>query len=338
MELTYPQEAQTDFDTSILSFDDDIRALRSALKSSPNVSRTEIEPSPIPEHLHTLETNAQEMAHLLESLVSHFDLCVNAIRHTEGGYAAVRKAANSQPPDAEHVSVSGVMATEDDSTIGEPVSEEERAEMLKVLEADAAQVEDVVMELREFLNEMEVKHEAILEYVASLSNTHKETTAAYQILDGVSARLPGYIIASQDFRARWEDTKLNIQDQLNELESIRFFYENYQSSYDGLILEVHRRKTAEEKVKSIMRKAMEQVEKVLEVDTKEREGFRLDVGDYLPVDLWPGVNAKPATWGWGPVGGKEGGDCHVDGLVPELGKGIIEAAARRDRDRQRGDR
>lgn len=290
------------------------------------------------------------MAHLLESLVSHFDLCVNAIRHTEGGYAAVRKAANSQPPDAEHVSVSGVMATENDSTIGEPVSEEERAEMLKVLEADAAQVEDVVMELRELLNEMEVRHEAILEYVASLNSTHEEITRAYQILDGVSARLPGYIVASQEFRARWEDTKLNIQEELNELESMRIFYENYQSSYDGLILEVHRRKGCEEKVKGILKRAMEQVEKVIDQDGREREGFRLDVGEYLPVDLWPGVNAKPARWEWGIVGGGGGvggGGERQDGsgegvdrcvLVPELGKSVVEAAARRDRERQRQDR
>jgi autophagy-related protein 17 len=203
------------------------------------------------------------------------------------------------------------------------------------------------MELREFLNEMELKHETIIEYVASLNTTHAEITSTYQILDGVSARLPGYIIASQDFRTRWEDTKLNIQEQLNELESMRVFYENYQSSYDGLILEVQRRKNSEEKVRGIMRKAMEQIEKVYEVDLKEREGFRLDVGDFLPVDLWPDVNTAPARWEFGLVGGGsstsgEKGAGPVEGdsgkIVPALGQEVVEMAARRDRERLRGER
>jgi autophagy-related protein 17 len=85
------------------------------------------------------------MAALLDSLVQHFDLCVNAIRHTEGGYAAVRKAASSQPPGAEAVSVSGVMNTENDPPSDEPISDEERREMFDVLEKDASQVDDVVM-------------------------------------------------------------------------------------------------------------------------------------------------------------------------------------------------
>ncbi|KAF4635311.1 hypothetical protein G7Y89_g2776 [Cudoniella acicularis] len=331
------KEAQTEFDSSILSFDDDLRALKNSMTSSPKPGSSQSHndlSSPLPEHLHTLESHAQEMASLLESLVSHFDLCVNAIRHTEGGYAAVRKAASSQPPGAEPVSVSGVMNAEHESAHEEPVSEEERREMLDVLEKDAAQVEDVVMELREFLAEMEAKHDAILDYVSSLTSTHNETTNAYQILEGVGARLPRYIIASQDFRIRWEEMKMQIQEQLSELESMRLFYENYHSSYDGLIVEVYRRKQSEEKVKSIMRKAMEQIDKVYEVDMKEREGFRLDVGDYLPVDLYPGVNTPAPKWDFTLAEGQSPGVS----FVPELERGVVEAAGRRERDRRRGDR
>ncbi|KAH7396000.1 autophagy-related protein 17 [Cadophora sp. MPI-SDFR-AT-0126] len=328
------KEAQTEFDSSILSFDDDLRTLKAAMKASPQSSTSQSHDdlsSPIPSHLQTLETNAQEMAALLDSLVSHFDLCVNAIRHTEGGYAAVRKAASSQPPEAEPVSVSGVMNTENDPTADNPISPEERQEMLDVLEKDAAQVEDVVMELRDYLNDMEAKHEEVIEHISVLTRTHNETTAAYSILEAVGARLPGYIIASQDFRLHWEETKLNIQEQLSELESMRVFYENYFSSYDSLILEVYRRKQSDEKVKSIMRKAVEQIEKVYEADMKEREGFRVDVGDYLPVDLWPGVNAPARKWEFVPVEEKE----WAVGSMPVLERTVVEAAGRRDRERQR---
>ncbi|PBP16165.1 kinase activator [Diplocarpon rosae] len=330
------KEAQTEFDSSILSFDDDLRLLKAAMKASPQNSTLQNHDSSsslIPSHLHTLEGNAQDMAALLDSLVQHFDLCVNAIRHTEGGYAAVRKAASSQPPEAEQISVSGVMNTEDNPNSDEALSEEERKEMLDVLEKDAAQVDDVVMELQDYLVDMEAKHEEVLEHVATLFATHDETTAAYNALEAVAVRLSGYIIASQDFRLRWEEIKGNIHKQLNELESMRMFYENYYCSYDGLILEVHRRKQAEDKVKSIMRKAMDQIEKVHEADMKEREGFRVDVGDYLPVDLWPEVNAPARRWGFNPVNEEEG-----MGSVPMLDKTIVEAAGRRERERRRAER
>ncbi|KAE8454352.1 autophagy- protein 17 [Mollisiaceae sp. DMI_Dod_QoI] len=331
------KEAQTEFDSSILSFDDDLRALKAAMKSSPQPSTSQSHndfSSPIPTLLHTLEINAQEMAGLLDSLVSHFDLCVNAVRHTEGGYAAVRKAASSQPPGAEAVSVSGVMNTEHDTSVEEPISDEERAQMLDVLEKDAAQVDEVVMELREYLNDMEAKHEAIIEHVSALTTTYNDTTAAYQMLEAVGARLSSYIIASQDFRIRWEDIKANIQEQLAELESMRLFYENYFSSYDGLLLEVHRRKQCEDKAKAIMRKAMEQVEKVYEADMKEREGFRVDVGDYLPVDLWPDVNATAPKWKFALADGQDG----KKSTVPDLNRGIVEAAGRREKERRRMER
>ncbi|TVY34410.1 Autophagy-related protein [Lachnellula occidentalis] len=330
------KEAQTDFDTSILSFDDDLRALKTAMTCpSKSVSQSQSHStlsSPIHTHLQTLESHAQEMASLLDSLVRHFDLCVNAIRHTEGGYAAVRKAASSQPPGSDPVSVSGVINTE--SAPDEPISPDERRQMLDVLEHDASQVDDVVEELREFLAEMEGKHDAILEHVAALTTAYTDTTNAYHVLEGVGARLSGYIIASQEFRLRWDETKAQIQDQLSELESMRLFYENYFSSYDSLILEVYRRKECEEKVKGIVDRAMEQMGRLYEADMKEREGFRLDVGDFLPVDLYPGVNKPAPVWEFV----LRNGDGVGEGSVPELQRGAIEAAGKREKDRQRNER
>ncbi|QSZ31503.1 hypothetical protein DSL72_001070 [Monilinia vaccinii-corymbosi] len=285
--------AQTAFDTSILSFDDDLRSLKSAFRFR-KVSRQSS--SPIPKHLHTLEGHAQEMASLLSSLSSHFDLCVNAIRHTEGGYAAVRNAASNPPPGAEPVSVSGVMMTSHDNIHEDLISEHERREMLSILEKDAAEVEDVVMELRDRLNEMEIQHDAILDYVSHLTEQFKETSNTYKMLEGVYERLTGYVIASQEFYAQWEGTKAQIHERMNELEGMRLFYENYHSSYDGLILEFHRRKIAEEKAKTIARKAMEQISKLYDVDMKERNDFKNEVGDFLPVDLYPGINAPAPKW------------------------------------------
>jgi autophagy-related protein 17 len=327
------QEARTEFDTSILAFDNDLRALKTAMTASPKLSSSQsqshasLATSPIPDSLNALEIHAQEMASLLDSLVSHFDLCVNAIRHTEGGFAAVRKAASSLPPGAEPVSVSGVMNAESQNLNEEPLSEEERTEMLQVLENDAAQVEDVVAELRERLSEMETKHEAILEHVSILTAEYSSTITAFTILENISAHLPGYIMSSSDFRLHWEETKQQIREQLEELEGMRVFYENYHASYDAMILEVHRRKKSEDKIKAIVRKAMEQISEESELDMRERAAFKGDVGDYIPQDLWTGVGAKVPKWEFVQTGG-EGVE------TPKLERTVVEAAKCREKQRQ----
>lgn len=272
------------------------------------------------------------MAALLHSLVTHFDLCVNAIRHTEGGYAAVTKAASDLPPGAEPVSVSGVMKTSQSISEEEPMSEEERREMLIVLENDANEVEDVVAELRERLAEMETRFEVIQNHLAQLTATKDTTLSAFSILEAISSHLPGYLMASTDFRLHWEETKLQIQEQLDELEGMRLFYENYHASYDHLLLEVYRRRQAEDKVKAMIKKATEQIEKVVEADMRERENFRSDVGDFLPGDLWNGVASAAPRWEFAQVE-KDGQKAHLDS--PELQRGVVEAAAKRDRERQR---
>ena len=267
------------------------------------------------------------MASLLDSLSSHFDLCVNAIRHTEGGFAAACKAASALPPGADLVSISGVMNAESQNLDEEPLSNEERTEMLHVLENDAAQVEDVVAELKEHLSEMETKHEAILEHVYDLTTDFTSTTTAFSILENISANLPGYIMASADFRIQWEETKQHIREQLEDLEGMRVFYENYHASYDAMILEVHRRKKSEDKVKTIMRKAMEQIEEESALDTRERVAFKGDVGDYIPQDLWTGVGSHAPKWEFVQTE-EEGSD------IPKLDRTVIEAAKGREKQRQ----
>ncbi|KAG9243498.1 autophagy-related protein 17, partial [Calycina marina] len=332
------REAQTSFDSSMMSFDNDYHALKSAITASPTLTTSQfndsLSHSPIPEHLQVLETNAQEMAALLDSLVSHFDLCVNAIRHTEGGYAAVRKAASHQPPDVEPVSVSGVMGTSQHTGEEEAVNEEERREMLAVLQTDASQVEDVVAELSEHLADMESIYLSITDHVSNLSSTYDSTISAFTILEALSAHLPGYLMAASDFTMQWEDTKSGIQEQLDELEAMRIFYENYHASYDGLILEVFRRKQAEEKVKALIKKTMDQIEKIRQADSVQREAFRVDVEDFMPGDLWGGVGVTAPKWDLVQTCADAANSKTFVGSTPELSRSVVEAAGKRDRDRQ----
>ncbi|RKF75999.1 Autophagy-related protein 17 [Golovinomyces cichoracearum] len=320
--------AQTEFDSAILSYDDDLNALKTSL-ITPLTARSISEQSLItPYHLRSLESHAQQMVDLLESLIKHFDLCVTAIRNTEGGTAAVRKATLSQHLGEDVLSVSGVRTPDNLLVDEEPISDEDLQEILGILEKDAAQVDDAVMELQGLLADMEIKHQAILDLVASLNTAYEKTTRAYQMLELVGLRLRGYIFASHDFRIRWYETKSKIHSQLSELESIRLFYESYYNSYDSLILEVHRRKLCQDRAQNILNKASDELNRIYQSDFREREEFCADVGEYLPLDLWPGISDVAPHWKFIRV------DSGNNNQIPSMSPGVVERAAKRTRQRQ----
>jgi autophagy-related protein 17 len=82
---------------------------------------------------------------------------------------------------------------------------------------------------------------------------------------------------------------------------MRDFYEGYASAYDSLILEVARRRAVDERVRNIWAKARDSVDKILDQDRTARDTFRHDVGDFLPTDLWAGVQGPARRWQVVPV-------------------------------------
>jgi autophagy-related protein 17 len=312
-----------------------------SLSASKSAQQIDIS-STTPILLQKLEQTAAEMAQLLDSLVAHFDLCVNAIKHTEGGFAAVKQAVSDKTtasgvllPDG--VTVSGVIRdaeveanTGGDGVEDEEFSEDDRRQMLAVLANDAAEVEDVVIELHQLLGSMEEMASEIQARITVLQSEYTSTTSAFTILEGIANRLPTYLAASDIFIQSWDDHKDTIARQMEEVESMRTFYEGYLSSYNNLILEVQRRHNAEEKMKNVLRKAMESVQKLHAVDRKERDTFRRDVGDFLPADLWPGLISDAPRWEINVLGEDDGIES-----TPQLNKGIVEAAVKREREKER---
>ncbi|KAI9823018.1 MAG: autophagy protein 17 [Thelocarpon impressellum] len=315
------QDAQREFGETAKAFDDDLASVRAALmaKSGAWTSRDDVG-SPIPPALHSLESHAKEMADGLESLVRHFDFCVTAIKHTEGGGAAAQNITGDLP--------AGVDVNRDDEENDEeapppePISDEERREMLQVLEKDAAEVEDVVMEIRDRLAEMEAQADDLSAHLDQLSETYSATAAAFRLLEEVGARLPGYVSASRDFLLRWEDEKARIAEQTGELESLREFYDAFLHAYDGLVVEVGRRRAVQTKMEAVVRDAMARVERLYEDDLAEREAFKHDQGVFLPADIWPGLAAPPLHF-------EVAAANRVDASVPELPRTLLQGALRR---------
>ncbi|KAI0015924.1 kinase activator [Xylariomycetidae sp. FL0641] len=324
------QATQQSFDGDLLRFDEDMRALNKTLPSTPSSSSPSASAHETIIHLlSSMIENSHDMAELLTSLTKHFDLCVTAVRTTEGGAALARiKAAEvTQSQSGDDVSISGVISDQESHMpVIEPISPEERAQMLEVVVQDSSEVEEVVHELNERLQSMEADFGKLDEQTNQVKLTYLATLDAFRVLEDIGSRLQSYIASESEYRERWVEEHQTIQEKMGEMEELRVFYENYAGSYDELILEVDRRKALEEKITSIWRKAKESVDKIAETDRRERELFRQEVAEYLPTDLWPGMDDPIPAWEVVPVQesrhGREGTSS-----TPLLDKQVVQAAA-----------
>lgn len=200
----------------------------------------------------SLEQHAAELAGLLEGLVRHYDLCVTAIKHTEGGGDLIEQVKIELPEGTDIYSL---------EHIGPPqqMGDEERAEMMQVLDNDAAEVEEVVHEIIGHATDMEAHLERITNQLAALRGEQDILSRASQLLDGLGGRLGSFIQVCADYRSRWEVEKQKIEEKLVEFEAAREFYEGFLQAYDGLILEVARRKAVRGKMLKIMQDAVTKV-------------------------------------------------------------------------------
>lgn len=362
------QATQTSFDGDLFRFDDDLRAIAKILNSSasptpsksPTDSTSQYPPNPpnppILDLLAALVNRSHSMAEHLASLTHHFDMCVTAVRITEGGTAlARRKAAEDSSgggggggPDA--VSISGVIA-EQETNVAD-LDAEERAEIVQVVLQDAPEVDEVVADLNTEMQQMEAEAAQLRDQADHVRAGYGRVTKAFHVLEEIGVRLSGYIAAEAEFAERWEAEKEGISARLAEMETLRDFYEGYASAYDSLILEVERRRAVEEKIRAVWRKAKEQADRLVGSDWRDREAFRSEVGDYLPTDLWVGMSGPLRRWEVVRAGDAEedllrGGDAAIgddaaleggesmprqdDGSAVTLSREVIDAARERIR-------
>ncbi|KAF4980985.1 hypothetical protein FDECE_17770 [Fusarium decemcellulare] len=329
------QGIQQSFDGDLLRFDTDIRNLKKIIVDAPSLSRDNSDgtnPS-TGQLLESLVDHSANMAQLLAALTRHFDMCVTAIRTTEGAVALARRRAAeaTQSQGSDGVSISGVIA-EQESNVShlEPKTATDRTEMLKVVVQDASEVEDVVQEIQDRLAAMEQEYVVLQEQHEKSNKAYSSMLEAFAMLGDIGDRLADYLAAEGDFKTRWEMEKDTIFSKLEEMRGLKEFYDRYASAYDSLILEVDRRRVVDDRVRSIWRKAQKDVDKLLDGDTKSRETFHQDVGEFLPTDLWAGMQGPSKRWAVVPI--KENGEPDVSDEStegPALRKSVVEAAMER---------
>ncbi|KAI4174629.1 MAG: hypothetical protein LQ343_002202 [Gyalolechia ehrenbergii] len=269
--------------------------------------------SPIPDILQDMEGRSRDVADNLESLVKHFDLCLMAIKHTEGGGdAAIRLTADL--PD-------GPAMEEDVAGAPEPIGDRERQDMLEVIAKDADQVEEVVMEIGDHVTAMESQLETVAAYVARLKEEGCSVTAAFNVLEDIGRRLQAFVAQGQVFVMRWDDEKMKINERMDELSNLENFYVRYLGAYDNLLVEIGRRQFMEQQMEKVLQDAARKLDVLYEEDRTRREAFRNDYGDYLPVDIWPGLTNPPLQFETRPKDGLE--------RAPDISKSVIQRAIRR---------
>ena len=285
--------------------------------SAPSGSPSLPDYRPIPHLLDLLTTHSREMAQHLTSLTRHFDMCVTAVRTTEGGAAlALRKAAEVTQSQhsgkggqqqwgqgggavgaGESVSISGVIAAQESHVADlEPMGARERAEVVQVVVQDAPEVDEVVADLTADLQQAEVEFGELKHQSDRIRAAYLATVAAFHALEEMGSRLRSYAAAEAEYAQRREAERESVAATLEQMDQLRQFYEGYVGAYNSLMFEVARRKEVEKDVQTVWRYAQDNVNKLVEADAKARNAFRQDVGEYLPTDLWVGMNAPLRRW------------------------------------------
>lgn len=312
------QQAKREMDQSLQEFEEDLQAVNNALggkTATSSSSGSTFQPPNIPAIHGALENDAREVAESLESLVKHFDLCVTAIQHTEGGGAAVAKNLEmGELPEDVNI--------EDFKRPTQSLTEDEKKEMMAVLDNDAAEVEEVVVEIQNRISQMEALLDEVQLWKERKESENEDVMAALKLLEQVGTRLPGYINQSQTFVTRWGEEKLKIEEGMEGLEDLRDVYRSFLGAYDGLIVEVARRKAVRNQMDKVVREAHSKLQQLYEDDVKEREAFRLDQGEYLPMDIWSGLSDPPPKYAFSRIGDDRES-------VPDLPRKTVEDALKR---------
>lgn len=293
-------DARAELDGTLTEFDAALNGINDAFPGSQKLPEPpdklpiyDEELPGVPHLFRGMEAHAAEMATLLQNLISHYDLCITALKHTEGGGEAAKAALQS---DSAAKDATGLEESLYRNEMRESMSEDERTEMLHVLETDASEVDDVVMEIRDRAAEMESFNDQLMQHVATARSANRSLRTVLDLLHKTGDALPTYLVAARSFREAWQNIQVDMKAKTEELAELNTFYDGFSSGYGRLLAEVDRRKAVEDQMKKIAEKARRDIERLYEADMETRREFVDDVGEYLPRDIWPGLADRGRRW------------------------------------------
>ncbi|KAF8527819.1 autophagy-related protein 17 [Trichophaea hybrida] len=280
--IDYVQESHDALHSSISMFDESLQSLSLSLTSLHDPTPHS---EPLHPPLHALEQHTEAMASLLESLTQHYDRCSLALKSTE----------SSIPVDPD---------------------------LFLVLSRDAAEVDDVVSEIKEHLSNMETVSTSISSKIEELRLLERETIAVFTAFEEFQRELGVCMDGLREFETRQDELRHDMVMRLDELWQLGEFYNGFVGAYDAMVIEVGRRKGVAARMESIVAEAMRKLEGLYNEDLQDRDIFKEEYGQWLPVDLWPGLCDPLVIWSIEK-------DLQGGSELPALGKDVIERAMRK---------
>jgi autophagy-related protein 17 len=204
--------------------------------------------------------------------------------------------------------------------------------MVAVLVKDAHQVEDVVTEIRERGSEMTFLLNQIEDHIGHLRNEASALSSILQMISQITGEVKSHIATSRSFHASWlEDTRPTLLNGIEEWENQRDFYERFDLAYAELLVEISSRRRRHDKTKRKAEEAQKELDRLHAEDERAREQFTLAQGDFLPRDIWPGLEDPPRQYEVSVLQevDDEGLSEGVVRSIPQLGRNVVERALTR---------
>lgn len=225
------------------AFDQDLATLEATISRLPPTSPKQpsiLHPNqnPVPRSLSALDHHTVNLVDSFEKLNHHYEQCVDALRRTEAA-----------PIQSSTVNLHHSLSPEE----------------FKVLEGDAEAVEEVVEEMTNHLYEMEnIYIEHVQGHISALEACFADTNAALVQFEEFQANLGSYIVASTEFEGAQKEYQSLIHPALERLANLSDFYAGFARAYDEMLVEVGRRMGIRNKMESIMKRALAEIEELYE--------------------------------------------------------------------------
>ncbi|KAK9367385.1 autophagy-related protein 17 [Lipomyces kononenkoae] len=285
--IDYFQDSHGTMMNDLSQFDTEISELSSEVSILPPVSSDLSVYKTLVNSLQSIEEQAHAMGALLESLAHHYDQCSQALMT---------------------------------SSMSNLQQDPERDDLINVLREDAAQVDDVVDELRQRFSDMKTHADSVFDFALSSAEQYSATAELCIQLSHNQTSLEKHLLAAKQFAECVAEYFSRRNSLLDELDSLVDYFERFMHSYDALVLEVVRRKNTQNRMEKVVRDALEKLKFIYDEEMACRKSFHVKNGDYLPSDLWPGLSDPPI--GYEII-------AHEISPLPELNASLIEQVKKR---------
>ena len=203
-----------------------------------------------------IANHAIPMAMLLESLARHYDQCLKAIEMND--------SSNNEP-------------------------KVELLNLYEVLENDSKEVEGVVLE---FNNSIQVSEKSVSEFYQQMQKMHKVVVKYFNQLELFgNTNLPSTLESIDDYSKKQKVQVEKVSKLIEEISSLTDYYEMFSKSYHAIVLE---NADAQSKLETYLDDVAKTLNKLHQEELDARKTFLDERGDFLPIDLWPGLTASPS--------------------------------------------